>query len=60
MKVSEITDRYENYQTKSPTNSVKVCVNGLLMSKAGIGHESQRPHLFMSTSLMMKIFCGHT
>ena len=40
MKVSEITDRYENYQTKSPTNSVKVCVNGLLMSKAGIGDES--------------------
>jgi hypothetical protein len=41
MKISEITDRDENYQTTSTTKSmVKVCVNGLLMSKAGIGDES--------------------
>jgi hypothetical protein len=40
MKISESTD----YQTTSiikPT--VKVCVNGLLMSKAGIGDESSTP-----------------
>src|SRR5918911_5546252 len=37
MKISESTD----HQTTSITKStVKVCVNGLLMSKAGIGEES--------------------
>jgi hypothetical protein len=37
MKISESTD----YQTTSIAKSVvKVCVNGLLMSKAGIGDES--------------------
>ena len=40
MKISESTD----YQTTSITKStVKVCVNGLLMSKAGIGDESSTP-----------------
>src|SRR5918911_269393 len=38
MKISESTDRDEDHQTTSITKStVKVCVNGLLMSKAGIG-----------------------
>ena len=37
MKISESTDRDEDHQTTSITKStVKVCVNGLLMSKAGI------------------------
>ena len=40
MKISEISDLDEDYQTKSRAKSVKVCVNGLLMSKAGIGDES--------------------
>ena len=42
MKISEITDLDEDHQTTSTTKSmVKVCVNGLLMSKAGIiGGES--------------------
>jgi len=41
MKISEITDLDEDHQTTSTTKSmVKVCVNGLLMSKAGIGDES--------------------
>jgi hypothetical protein len=40
MKISESTD----YQTTSIIQStVKVCVNGLLMSKAGIGDESSTP-----------------
>ena len=40
MKISESTD----YQTTSIIKSiVKVCVNGLLMSKAGIGDESSTP-----------------
>jgi hypothetical protein len=40
MKISESTD----YQTISIIKSiVKVCVNGLLMSKAGIGDESSTP-----------------
>jgi hypothetical protein len=40
MKISESTD----YQTSSIIKStVKVCVNGLLMSKAGIGDESSTP-----------------
>jgi hypothetical protein len=40
MKISESTD----YQTTSIMKSiVKVCVNGLLMSKAGIGDESSTP-----------------
>jgi hypothetical protein len=40
MKISEITD-LDDHQTTSTTKSmVKVCVNGLLMSKAGIGDES--------------------
>jgi hypothetical protein len=38
MKISESTDRNEDHQATSITKStVKVCVNGLLMSKAGIG-----------------------
>lgn len=43
MKISEITDLDEDHQTTSSTTTksmVKVCVNGLLMSKAGIGDES--------------------
>jgi hypothetical protein len=43
MKISEITDLDEDHQTTSTTTTksmVKVCVNGLLMSKAGIGDES--------------------
>ena len=42
MKVSQITDLGEHHhQIKSTTESVlKVCVNGLLMSKAGIEDES--------------------
>src|ERR687888_1129613 len=44
MKISESTDLDEDNQTKSITKStVKVCVNGLLMSKAGIGDESSTP-----------------
>ena len=40
MKISESTD----YQTTSTIKlTVKVCVNGLLMSKAGIGDESSTP-----------------
>src|SRR3972149_753230 len=42
MKISEITDLDENHhQITSTTRSmVKLCVNGLLMSKAGIEDES--------------------
>ena|SRR5215475_7040136 len=41
MKISEISDLdEEDHQTKSRTKSVKVCVNGLLMSKSGNGDES--------------------
>ena len=42
MKISEITDLDEDHhQITSTTKSmVKVCVNGLLMTKAGIGDES--------------------
>ena len=41
MKISESSDRDEDHQTASITKSmVKVCVNGLLMSKAGIGDGS--------------------
>jgi hypothetical protein len=43
MKISEITDLDEDHHqiTSSKTRSmVKLCVNGLLMSKAGIGDES--------------------
>jgi hypothetical protein len=42
MKISEITDLDEDHhQITSTTRSmVKLCVNGLLMSKAGIGDES--------------------
>src|SRR5919202_6290334 len=44
MKISESTDRNEDHQTTSIIQStVKVCVNGLLMSKAGIGDESSTP-----------------
>jgi hypothetical protein len=41
MKISEITDLGEHHQITSTTKSVlKLCVNGLLMSKAGIVDES--------------------
>src|ERR671931_2186765 len=41
MKISESTDRDEDHTTTSITKpTVKVCVNGLLMSKAGIGDGS--------------------
>jgi hypothetical protein len=41
MKISEITDLDEDHHQITSTKSiVKVCVNGLLMSKAGIGDES--------------------
>ncbi len=37
MKISESSDQNENHQTKSITKfTVRLCVNGLLMSKAGI------------------------
>ena len=36
MKISEITDLDEDHQNKSSTKyTVNVCINGLLMSKAG-------------------------
>ena len=43
MKISEITDLDEDHQTTSSStikSVVKMCVNGLLMSKAGSGDES--------------------
>jgi hypothetical protein len=41
MRISESTDQDEDHQTTSITKStVKVCVNGLLLSKAGIGDGS--------------------
>src|SRR6266508_1872825 len=42
MKISEIADLDEDHQTTSSTTKsmVKLCVNGLLMSNAGIGDES--------------------
>jgi hypothetical protein len=44
MKISEITDLDEDHQTTSSSSTtkslVKVCVNGLLMSKAGIRDET--------------------
>ncbi len=41
MKISEIAESDEDSQATSTTKSmVNVCVNGLLMSKAGIGDES--------------------
>ena len=40
MKISEISDLDEDHQTKSRAKSVKVCVNGLLMSKSAIEDES--------------------
>jgi hypothetical protein len=41
MKISESTDLDEDHQTTSITKpTVEVCVNGLLMSKAGIGDGS--------------------
>jgi hypothetical protein len=41
MSISESTDQDEDHQTTSITKStVKVCVNGLLLSKAGIGDGS--------------------
>jgi hypothetical protein len=43
MKISEISDLDEDHQTKSRAKSVKVCVNGLLMSKSAIGDESSTP-----------------
>jgi hypothetical protein len=39
MKISESTD-HEDHQTTITKSTVKVCVNGLLMSKAGIGDGS--------------------
>ena len=43
MKISEISDLDVDHQTKSRAKSVKVCVNGLLMSKSAIGDESSTP-----------------
>ena len=44
MRVSKSTDQDEDHKTTSITKStVKVCVNGLLLSKAGIGDESSTP-----------------
>jgi hypothetical protein len=40
MKISEITDLDEDHQITSTKSVLKLCVNGLLMSKAGIGDES--------------------
>ena len=41
MRISKSTDQDEDHQTTSITKStVKVCVNGLLLSKAGIGDGS--------------------
>ena len=39
----KISDLNEDYQTKSKAKSVKVCVNGFLISKSGIGDESSTP-----------------
>jgi hypothetical protein len=39
----KISDLDEDYQIKSRAKSVRVCVNGLLMSKSGIGDESSMP-----------------
>jgi hypothetical protein len=39
----KISDLDEDHQIKSRAKSVKVCVNGLLMSKSGIGDESSMP-----------------
>lgn len=41
MKVSDLDE--EDHQTKSRAKSVKLCVNGLLMSKSGIGDETSMP-----------------
>ena len=41
MRISRSQTR--DHQTKSRAKSVKVCVNGLLMSKSGIGDESSTP-----------------
>ena len=38
----------KDYQTKLRAKSVKVCVNGLLMSKSGIEDERRRPYLYMN------------
>ena len=43
MKISEISDPNEDHQIKSRAKSVKICVNGLLMSKSGIEDESSTP-----------------
>ncbi len=44
MKISEISGlNAKDYQTKLRAKSVKVCVNGLLMSKSGIEDESSTP-----------------
>jgi hypothetical protein len=40
MKISEITDLDEDHQITSTKSVLKLCVNGLLMSKAGIEDES--------------------
>ena len=40
MKISEITDLDEDHQITSTKSVLKLCVNGLLMSKSGIVDES--------------------
>jgi hypothetical protein len=40
MKISEITDLDEDHQITSTKSVLKLCVNGLLMSKSGIIDES--------------------
>jgi hypothetical protein len=47
MKVSQITDldEYHHQITSTTKSMVKVCVNSLLMSKAGIGDESSSTSL---------------
>ena len=39
----KISDLDEDHQIKSRAKSVKVCVNGLLISNSGIGDESSTP-----------------
>jgi hypothetical protein len=42
MRIPESSDLDEDHQTKS---TVKVCVNGLLMSKAGIGDRMESGYM---------------
>lgn len=45
----KISDLDEDHQTKSKTRSVKICVNGLLMSKLELEMNLRCPYLYMNT-----------